>query len=116
MDPLRLLRKMCLRHGLPDSEAQRLVPLVQRALDSPESVRDRILGMVETNLALRAGVPPAQARSHEALFRDLDDEVLHSVARVLHSWSPSGKVLDVGGALPRLFPDGLRPEDLEDAG
>ena len=113
MDPQRLLRKMCDRHGLPYGEVERLEPLVQRALQSPESVRDRILTMVETNLAKRNGTTTPES-SNEALFQDLDEEVLISVARVLHAWAPSGKVLDVGGALPRLFPEGLKPEDLED--
>lgn len=113
MDPRRLLRKMCDRHGLEYSHVERLEPLVKRALDSPDTVRDRILNLVEENLVRRTGVSTSPD-SREAISQDLDEEVLVSVARVLHNWLPSGKVLDVGGALPNLFPNGLTPEDIEE--
>jgi len=110
MDPNRLLQRMCDRHGLPVSEAEPLVPLVQRALASPHQVRDRILVLVETNLARKAGKEDCDDR--EALFADLDEEVLSSVAHVLSDWTPSSRVLDIGGTLPDLFPDGLDLGDL----
>ena len=51
MDARRLLRRMCHRHGLPFQDASRLLPLVERALISPIDVRDRILHLVDDNLA-----------------------------------------------------------------
>jgi hypothetical protein len=92
---------MCARHGLPYEQARQLVPLVQRALEAPDAVRDRILTLVESNLARRVH----GQESPERLTQDLDQEVLISVARILHVWSPSDKVMDMGGMLPRLFPD-----------
>jgi hypothetical protein len=92
---------MCARHGLPYTQAEQLIPLVQRALEAPDEVRDRILTLIEGNLARRA----SGKVSIERLFEDLDQEVLISVARVLHGWHPSDKVVEMGGLLPRLFPD-----------
>ncbi|MFT5154556.1 MAG: hypothetical protein ACI841_004564, partial [Planctomycetota bacterium] len=48
----------------------------------------------------------------ERLFKDLDEEVLISVAQVLDKWSPSGKVMKLGSILPNLFPDGFDPGPL----
>jgi len=108
MDPRRLLERMCKRHGVVFHDATRLLPLIQRALHSPSRVRDRILTLVDNNLALRSkgslhGTP-------DALFRDLDDEVLLSVARILHEWNPTGPVLDLSGIAPDLFPMGFEAE------
>ncbi len=105
MDPVRLLRRMCARHGLPYDQVEQLVPLVQRALEAPDEVRDRILTLIEGNLARRA----ASQECVEKLFQDLDQEVLISVARILHAWNPSQKVMEMGGILPRLFPDTFGP-------
>jgi len=99
MDPERLLRRICERHGLPAKAGRRLIPLVRKALESPPRVRDRILSLVERNLA-RDG---SGEGSVDALIRDLDQEVLVSVAKVLHGWTPSPRVLEMGGTLP----DGL---------
>ena len=112
MNPQRLLRRMCRRHRLPYREAHRLLPLVQRALNSPNSprsVRDRLLVLVEGNLSVRSESPKT---GEPYLFLDLDHEVLLSVAGVLQTWEPSGQVLELGGILSRLFPDGLGPQDL----
>lgn len=112
MDARALLQRMCERHELPFGEASRLLPLIERALTSPTHIRDRILVLVENNLARKAtGNAPATT---EKVHRDLDEEVMVSVARVLHNWTPSSKVLDLGQVLPDLFPDGFQPEDLED--
>ena len=48
----------------------------------------------------------------EGLARDLDEEVLSSVAKVLHNWTPSQNVIDLGGSLKRLFPKGFDVDDL----
>ena len=57
MDARSLLQRMCERHDLPFGEASRLVPLIERALNSPHDVRDRILVLVENNLARKATGP-----------------------------------------------------------
>ena len=96
---------MCKRHGLKSSVALRLLPLIKRALSSPSKVRDRILTLVENNLALRA--KGSALGTTEALFHDLDDEILLSVSRILHVWNPKGPILNLSNIAPDLFPDGL---------
>ena len=53
------------------------------------------------------------AVTSDQVHRDLDEEVLTSVAGVLHNWTPSSKVLDLGQVMPGLFPEGFDPRDLE---
>jgi len=106
MDPRRLLTRMCTRHGLPTQDGLRLLPLVKKALESPSTVRDKILTLVEANLAGRK-----QGKSDtSSLFRELDEEVLISVGRLLHDWEPTGHILEMGKLLPGLFPEKLDPE------
>ena len=103
MDPERLLERLCRRHGVDPGDATRLRPLLERALISSPRVRTRILSLIESHLARRseAGAPP----SADSVERELDEEVLVSVARTLHHWSPSQ---DPGGGLPPgLMPEGL---------
>jgi hypothetical protein len=98
MNAENLLRALCERHGLPPDYGARLLPLVERALQAPEAVRDRILRLVDVNLK-----SCAEGRvDHEKLWRDLDQEVLVAVARVLHHWTPSEPMLDLGGHLGGL--------------
>lgn len=104
MNARRLLERMCLRHGLPTVEAERLVPLVTRALASRPDVRDRILTLVEDNLTRKAG-GDAEA-GLERVLSDLNEEVLSSVARVLHGWAPSSTTLGLAN-LPEGFLGGL---------
>ena len=105
MDPQQLLQRMCERHGLPERRADRLLPLIRRALVSPQDVRDRILQLVDQSLARQAaGDPKAGA---EQVFEDLDSAVLLSVAKLLHNWAPSSAFLDLPGDLGSMF----RPED-----
>ena len=93
MTPENLLRSMCERHGLPADYGERLIPLVRRAMAAPDEVRDRILALVDGNLAQHAakdgnpGPLPAP---------DPDKEVLLAVARVLHNWTPAEPMLDLG--------------------
>ena len=90
MDANRLLERLCARHGLVPGDASALLPLVERALVSPKDVRDRILTLVDTNLAKRArGEGDATL---DDLERDLDEEVLRAVAKTLHVWEPSQRV------------------------
>lgn len=93
MNPEQLLRTMCARLGLPFRHGTRLLPLVERAVRSPEDVRERLLSLVEANLAHTAEKGRKDANS---LKGKLDDEVLTAVARVLHAWSPSRLMMDLG--------------------
>ena len=111
MNPRRLLERMCARHRLSFNRARPLLPLVERALASPARLRDRILALVDANIARRAG---GVVTGVEGLARDLDEEVLSSVAKVLHNWTPSKSVLDIGGSLRNLFPKGFDMGDLLD--
>ena len=81
--------------------------MVERALESPAQLRDRLLRLVEENLARRS--PKSAAPSLRETTRDLEEEILFSVARILHNWTPSGKILDLSRLLPKLFPDGIDP-------
>ncbi|MFO1010816.1 MAG: hypothetical protein U1F29_12200 [Planctomycetota bacterium] len=109
MNAENLLRAMCERHGLPPDYGARLLPLVRRALQAPEDVRDRILRLVDGNLksCAEGRVDP------EKLWRDLDGEVLIAVARVLHNWTPSEPMLDLGTHLGGL--GGLKGLGLDEA-
>jgi len=86
MDAERLLHRMCRRRGLPSSRADELLPLVQRAVVSSSKVRRRLLTLIDKNLARRSGGDPSATL--ESLEADLDEEVLLSVARRVHAWSP----------------------------
>jgi hypothetical protein len=44
---------------------------------------------------------------------DLDEEVLISVARVMHTWAPSARVHELEELLPDLFPEGFDPKSLD---
>jgi hypothetical protein len=89
-NPEDLLRRMCLRHGLSPDYAIKLIPVVRRAMESPEEVRERILAMVEGNIAQHA----ADRDETPAEARDPDDAVLLAVARLMHHWTPSDTALD----------------------
>ena len=90
MDPEALLRRLCRRHGVPQARGIRLFPLIRWALESPPEVRVRILAIVEETLEWRADEGDAE--------RDpvASPAVLVAVARVLHDWSPSERILGIG--------------------
>lgn len=98
MNAESLLRALCQRNQVPYSYGERLLPLVRRALEAPEQVRDRILVLVDRNLKDHA----QGAVGHEKLYRDLEEEILVAVARVLHDWTPSEPLLDLGSTLGGL--------------
>jgi hypothetical protein len=102
MTPENLLRSMCERHGLPADYGRRLLPLVRKAMDAPDEVRERILALVDGNLANRAQ-GSAELESH---LEGTDQEVLVAVARVLHDWTPSEPMLDLGSTLGGLGAQG----------
>jgi hypothetical protein len=101
--PEDLLRQMCLRHGLPADYAIRLIPVVRRAMSSPEEIRERILAMVDGNLAQHA----ADRTQEPPEARDPDDAVLLAVARLMHHWTPSETGLNPEGGLGSLDLGGL---------
>lgn len=92
MDPETLLRRLCRAHGVPPARGRRLYPLICWALESPPEVRERILAIVEETLAWRGeegdGERPPEPTASPA--------VLIAVARVLHEWSPSERILGIG--------------------
>ena len=92
MNPESTLRSLCERNQVPYSLGERLLPIVRRALESPDETRDRILALVERNLRLRA----EGGDGEERLDRDLEHELLLAVARVLHDWGPTDPFLDLG--------------------
>jgi hypothetical protein len=89
-NPEDLLRKMCLRHGLPPDYAIKFIPVVRRAMESPDEIRERILAMVDGNLAQHA----ADRITVPVPARDPEDAVLLAVARLMHHWTPSDNALD----------------------
>ncbi len=95
MDAERLLHRMCRRRGLPAARANELLPLVRRAVVSSSKVRRRLLTLIDRNLARRSGGDPSATL--ESLEADLDEEVLVSVARRVHAWSPPWKPRDAPG-------------------
>ncbi len=101
MNPEDLVSAMCARHGLPPESGAHLLPLVKKALEAPDAIRNRILTVVDGSLALTA-----QGRAGgDRVWSDVDREVLIAVARVLHGWAPSDSMLDLGSSLDRLGPD-----------
>jgi len=95
MTPESLLRTLCEHHSIPYSQGQRLLPLVRRAFEAPSEVRDRILTLVDRNLREQAQRIPESERLHQTR----EEEILISVARVLHDWSPSEPLLDISHRL-----------------
>jgi len=102
MDAQRLFDRICKRHGIESERLAEYVPLVERAIVSPEKVRDKILMMIDDSLSRRASGDPSA--TFIALERDLDDEVLQAVAERLHGWAPHWKGPGgddgAGGSLP----------------
>lgn len=103
MTPEEMLREMCVRHGLPPDYAVKLIPVVRRAMESPEEVRRRILAMVEGNLKQHATDLDEQ---HDA-DHDPDEAVLMAVARLMHHWKPSESMLDLSSGFGGIDITGL---------
>ena len=97
MNPENVVRALCARHGLPPEAGAPYMSLVEKALAAPGEVRERLLTLVDGSLAQRAqGVPDEPPAAKET-----DREVLMAVARVLHAWTPSTPMLDLGSTLGR---------------
>ena len=100
MNPENVVRALCARHGLPPEAGAAYISLVEKALASPDDVRERLLTLVDGSLAQRAqGIAEDPSVHHDA-----DREVLVAVARVLHNWSPSDPMLDLGSTLRKSGP------------
>ncbi|MEM6671375.1 MAG: hypothetical protein AAF726_00945 [Planctomycetota bacterium] len=95
MDAYKLLARMCERHQLDADRAKDLVPLVQRALISPNEVRSRILTMIDDVLSRRSNGDATATLA--ALEEDLDEEVLLAVAKKVHGWDPPWRRRPFGG-------------------
>jgi hypothetical protein len=101
MTPENWLRSLCVRHGLPPEYGRTLLPVVRRAMEAPDELRARLLSLIETDLAQRAGHPRPMP---EPVASESERRVLSAVARMLHGWTPSQPMLDLGdrlGDLPR---------------
>jgi hypothetical protein len=103
MSPEDLVRALCQRHGLPAEAGAPYLELVTKALQAPNDVRDRILKLVDAGLAERARADVPERRA----LTEAEREVLIAVARVLHTWTPSGSMLDLGSTLGQI---GQEPE------
>ena len=92
MEPERLLKELCRRHGVPLEEGSALLPMIQRALQSPREARIRLLVLVEQTLRFTANdtYPAALAEAAH------DPDILKAVAKALHDWTPPDEFL--GGA------------------
>jgi hypothetical protein len=98
MSPEDTLRALCERNQVPYDEGQRYLPLIRSALEAPDLTRERMLALVDRNLQQRH----EGSAGHEKLARDLEHETLLAVARVLHDWTPSEPLLDLGSSLGGL--------------
>lgn len=90
MESKRLLNELCRKNGIAFEDGLPLLPMVERALQSPREARIRLLKLVERTLRL----------SEEEIYPSQLIEVAHSpdvlkaVARVLHDWNPPEDFLD----------------------
>jgi hypothetical protein len=97
MNPENVVRALCARHGLPPEAGVPYMSLVEKALAAPDDLRERLLTLVDGSLAQRAqGIP-----DDPAMWKEADREVLLAVARVLHGWTPSAPMLDLGSTTRR---------------
>jgi AcrR family transcriptional regulator len=83
MTPDQILQSLCERYHLPPARAERLIPLIERALQAPPGVRERILELVESNVE-------RESRRKKPSDRELalDERMLGVVARIIHAWNP----------------------------
>jgi hypothetical protein len=101
MSAENLLRALCARHGLPEEAGTPFLPLVRKALIATDDSRERILRLVDEALADRSEALAAGARDPAG-----DERVLVAVARVLHPWTPSEGILDLGSSLDQRRGEG----------
>ncbi|MAE46402.1 MAG: hypothetical protein CMJ86_05860 [Planctomycetes bacterium] len=114
MDAKQLLQRMCDRHNLPLNLGLSLLPLLERALISETIVRDRIL--VLTDEALAHGVKHPEDDLLEVVQQELDQDVLKTLARTLHTWEPEPEALLTLDIPKEFLPDDLFDESDDDEG
>jgi len=83
MNPLTILSSLCAHFDVPVAKGQKLIPLIERALEAPEPIKGRILSLVKRTLKREAERHRAAERE-----RDLDERMLGVVAKVVHPWTP----------------------------
>jgi len=94
MSAEHLVRALCARHGLPESAGTPFLPLVRKALLATDGARERVLRLVDEALGERGEALATGSRNSAG-----DDRVLVAVARVLHGWTPTDGMLDLGSSL-----------------
>ena len=94
-DPSELISDLCARYGVPRAFGEKLRPLLQRAQKVEPEPRQRILDLVTRSFAEEARRMGEIERVSARLARLEPNErkVLHTVAAVLHGWSPPGWLL-----------------------
>ncbi|MDE0891420.1 MAG: hypothetical protein OSB14_04480 [Planctomycetota bacterium] len=92
MESKRLLKELCRRHGMDYEKGAPLLPMIERALQSPREARIRLLRLVERTLRF-TGEDVYPSDLAEAAH---NPDVLSAVAKALHDWNPPEEFL--GGA------------------
>ena len=85
MSPNDKIDELCRRHDVSASFGRRLLPLVRRALSSPEEKRERLLDLIERSFAEEARRKRA---AHQRGLSEKERELLRTVAGILHPWEP----------------------------
>ena len=83
MNPLKILTSLCAHFDVPVAKGQKLIPLIERALEAPEPIKGRILSLVKRTLKREAERHQTAQRE-----RELDERMLGVVAKVVHPWTP----------------------------
>jgi len=83
MNSTNILAGLCAFYDVPVAKAQKLIPLIERAIAAPEPMRGRILSLVKRTLKREAEHHRASTREQE-----LDERMLGVVAKVVHPWTP----------------------------
>ena len=90
MDPTQLIEQLCRRHGVPRAFGEKLRPLLRRAQRVEPEARQRILDLVTRSFEEEARRCREAERETERLkaLPEADQKILHTIAGVLHGWSP----------------------------
>lgn len=83
--PDQTIADLCRKHHVPLGFGNRLLPLVRRALASPEEKRERLLQLVDRSFAEEAR---RRSRNRPANLTTEDRRLLRTVGNVLHGWEP----------------------------
>ena len=86
MDPQTIVERLCRSFGVSADFGERILPLVEKAMECPEPKRKRLLALVE-----RSFEHEAQRRAQQMSPSQLPPEdlrLVNTVAGLLHGWSP----------------------------